>query len=480
MIFDAVPFRDLYAGSGSKDRALRAFTDFIERKLGLKAIYDLRTFPYGRADLTEPLERAELLMRHGIIKEYGRATAFPDEPQIKSWYAICNNEISHQTGGTTWDSDEDALYAAVSEGLERYVWSTQHDYFVDPTIATVNDIKQKGRFIAPHDIAGFTDEQRALFPARILHPEAQYMWIQGLSLITNEAVYIPAQVVTGLPRHSGQWAPDEPVIRQQNTNGLATWPTREGAQLAGALEVIEREAYMVMWLNQLTLPKYSLSSISSRYPSLGKHFATCERYQLKTHVIKLPTDAPTHVVAVVLEDTNGNIPRFTIGIRSHRSLPTAIEKATTEALRSLRGYRQWINAGNSWDNTTPVEKIGHRDRLYYWSVPENARHLEFMVAGNEIDVETREWEHDTIEENLHRVIQWCKDNQFECISIPLTGSKKNPTDLHIEMVVMPQLLPTYLNEQAQEFGSARWNDVPRRLGYTPRSQPFATRPHPFS
>ncbi len=479
MIFDAVRFTELLNGSNIKERALRAFTDHIEKRLDVRVVKDSRTIPYGRSDLLEPLQRAQLLKDHGVISEFGRVYRAPDEPPTKAWYALCNEHTAHQTGGTTWESDENALYAATSEALERYIWMTQNDYFVNPTIATYREITAIGPSIAPENITGFTEAQRTRHAARILRPDAAYLWVQGISLTHSENTFVPAQIVSGISRRH-MCAPNEPIIRQQNTNGLATWPTQCGARLAGILEVIEREAYMIMWLNQLTLPRIALDTLRRLNPSLGRAVSQCERYRLKPHVIRLQTDAPTHAVAVVLEDMSGKSPRFSFGIRAHRSLPTAIEKAMCESIRAFRSYHIWENEGKSWDTTTPIETIGHRERLYYWGEPENAKRLEFLVQGPEIEVEAKEWENDTIEENLERIVQWCRTKHFNVVSVPLTHSAKNPTDLHIEMVIVPEMVPTYLNEASRQFGGERWHEVPRALGYTPRKEPFAESPHPFS
>ncbi len=481
MIFDAVPFSQTLTGSDLKNKALAAFANYVENRLGARVMFDVQKIPFGRPDLREPLQLAALLRESGVIKSFGQTSLFfPDEPPMRNWTAVCNNESNHQVGGTTWESDADALYATLSEALERYIWMTQDDYFMNPTRATKDEIGKLGLFVPPEDIVGFSEEQRAEYPERQLRPDAEYLWIQGTSLVHGGSVYIPAQVVAGIRRRNLPGGAQEPVIRQQNTNGLATWRTQSGARLAGALEVIEREAYMIMWLNQMTLPRIALAPLCAQSPSLARSVAKCERYRLKTHVIQLPTDAPTHAVAVVTEDLSGGAPRFSIGLKAHRSLPYAIEKATTEAIRARRFCRSWFEEGNTWDNSTPVEKIGHRERVYYWSVPENAKKLEFLIQGKEIEIGHSEWDNDDEEQQLQRITQWCRKNEFECISVSLGTSAKNPTSLHIEMVVIPQLQPTYLMDWIQQFGGARWHEVPKALGYTPLKKPFAERPHPFS
>lgn len=480
MIIDGIPAEQLATKANFTDRAITSFIKFIERKLNVSVIKNIRGLPDDPA-LFAPLRLARMLQDKGIIKSSGRTVRnFPDEPRLRSWYAICNDSTSHQVGGTTWDSDADALYAALAEGLERYIWLTQDDFFIRPTKATTDGIRTVGSFIAPEKIAGFSEEQRANNPELQLHNDTEYLWIQATSLTKKAAVYIPAQVVNRAQSQQQEPGAKEPLIRRQTTIGLATWPTQTGARLAGAQEVIEREAYMVMWLNQLTLPRLSLAPLCARDPSLARIIASCERYGLKTHVIQMLTDAPTHAFTVVMEDTSNIAPRFTFGLKAHRNPSFAIQKAMTEALRAHRGCRLWFDAGNSWDMKTPASEVGHRERLYYWSMPEHAKKLEFLIQGPLIETETKEWESDTEEQNLQRILSWCAEKELECISVSLGTSAKNPTPWHVEMVIMPELQPTYLTESTQAFGGNRWREVPILFGYSPRDKPFADEPHPFS
>lgn len=480
MIFEGIPFSRYFGsnGPGTQNKAIEAFIEFLENRFGARFLYDARNIPFGRADLIEPLHVAAVLETNGIINKFGQTVLYPDEPQTKSWYALCNTPMNQQVGGSTFEDDSAALMATLAESLERYIWYMEEDYFRNPRRATIDGIRKFGPFVSPEEIAGFSREQRAERPERQLHKDAEYLWIKGRSLVRGSTVYVPAQVISCARFKKNPV--NEPLIRQQTTNGLATWPTQAGARLAGALELIEREAYMIMWLNQLSLPRISPEQLCSDEPKLARSFAICERYRLKVHVIKLLTDAPTHAIAVVLEDMSGTAPRFAVGLKAHRSLSVAVQKAMTEALRARNGYRAWADAGNIWDEQFPPRSIGHRERSYYWGVPKFAKKLEFMTQGPEVELVHPEWEKDTEEEHLLRILRWCKEKQFECVAVSLGTSAKNPTPLHIEMVLIPQLQPTYLAEGLQAFGGTRWHDVPKAHGYAPLKKPFADAPHPFS
>jgi ribosomal protein S12 methylthiotransferase accessory factor len=477
MLIDGASAADIPRDASMIERAVASFLRFIENRLNVSVIRNNRALPLDPA-LREAIRFGAFLREKGVIKEFGRTRSLPDEPRIHGWYAICNHPNDHRAGGTTWERSADALYAALAEGLERYLWYSATDYFIHPTPATAIEIARKGRYIAPEMITGYGKTQRS-HARRVLRTDASYLWVQGTSLVRSDNVYLPAQVVSGVWGAKGWARTEEPEIRAATTNGLATSKTQRGARLRGALELIEREAYMMMWLNQLTLPRLSLRELCAGNAEIRRCIAACERYRLRVHVLELPTDAPTHAVAAVVEDLTDTPPRFTLGLNAHRSLSYAVPKAVTEALRARHFHRRWVSEGNSWDPSAKITDIGHRDRVYYWGVPENARRLEFLTQGAEKPLVAQSWEKDSEEEHLERIVRWCAEKNVECVSVSLGRSKENPTPLHIEMVVMPELQPTYLSEATRAFGGTRWQDVPRSLGYRVLPEPFAATPHPF-
>jgi ribosomal protein S12 methylthiotransferase accessory factor len=482
MILDAFPFSksENVGPSNLAQRALRAVVNLLEKKLGVSVAYDLQNIPYGRGDLMEEWRFAGLLKEKGIIHSFSQIPRLPDEPPMKTWAAICADPTSHLVAGASPESDRQALRATLAEALERYIWFTERDYFSDPIRATVEQIGKRRPFVAPERFIGFSSEQRENRPKRELRSGALYLWIKGTSLVTERPTYVPAQLVSGVERVRFQNGSEEPSIRHGNTIGLATWPTQAGARLAGALETIEREAFMIAWLNQLTLPRIDLDSAGEKDETLKKFIASCRQYRLKPHAVQLLTDAPTHAVCAIIEDESDVEPRFTVGLKAHRSLSFAIQKAMTEALRARQGYRHYIANGNRWDPKIPVEDVGHRDRLYYWGLPEHAKKLEFLIAGKEQMVPGQEWDNDTPEQQLQRVIAWCRSKGFECVAVSLGNSRRNPTSLFIEMVLIPELQPTYLLEKYRAFGGNRWREIPKQFGYPVREKPFSDTPHPFS
>jgi ribosomal protein S12 methylthiotransferase accessory factor len=480
MLFEGIPFAQRRTSDRNTlaERAMDSFLGFIERKLGVTITYDARHIPFGRPDLLEGSRVADTLKQTGVIKSFFPVRSFPDEPPLSLWSAVCGDKKDRSAGGGTWKNDPGALMATLAEALERYVWWEERDYFTSPIRATYNAIQKYGSSLAPERFAAFSAAQREENPRWKLEPSSSFLWIRGTSLVTGKPTYLPAQTVSGI--HNSELFRGEPLIRHRNTTGLATWPTQTGARLAGALEVIEREAYMIMWLNQLVLPRIPLEKVCAQSASLSELIEVCERYRLKVHVIKLLTDAPAHAVCVVIEDASGIAPRYAFGLKARGSLSDAIEGAITEALRARGSYRRFFSVKNDWNPETPAHKIGHYDRMYYWGVERNAKKLEFLIKGEEHDMALVSWENDTPEQHLKRITDWCHNLGYECVSVSLGTSKKNPMPWSIEMVVMPELQPTHLEENLQKLGGERWKSVPRQFGITPRAEPFSEEPHPFA
>lgn len=478
MLMDGVKFDDTIRDSPRK-RAVASVVAFIERKLGVTAMYNRRSVPFGRLDLLEPLRIAAQLKEMGVINWYGPTDvrALCDEPPIRLWSCRIAEVEDSTSGGASVSDDAGALYAALAEAQERYIWWRKTDYFIAPVRATARDMQTKHRIIPPESFTGFSNEQRENSPALRIEPTTTFLWIEGTSLTTDKKVHVPAQMVSAAHRPRTA-SPREPLIRTQITNGLATWPTRAGAQLAGILECLEREAYMIMWFNQLTLPRANIARLRERSSTFDTLIARCERYRLQVHIVPLLTDAPTHAVIAVVEDQSGSSPRFSVGLKAHRSLAHASERAALEALRARR-FTRGVDASKFYDPSKSVEEIGHRGRVHYWEKPEHAKHLEFLIAGEEREFPETVWEHDSIEQQLERVVRWCKEKNYECVSVPMTHSRANVTPWFIEMIVMPDIEPTHLTEDLKHLGGKRIKDVPLQFGYTPRETPFTERPHPF-
>jgi len=483
MLIDAAPFSRIWKSLHPNARStngILAIINLLERRFGAKFVYDISRFPLKKEVLLSLFEIAEQFREAGIIRSFGSAESMSDEPQYKQWHVVCATTNRHIAGGMSAKDDHQALIAALAEGLERYIWFEMIDYFKTPRVANVREILSNGSAILPEHFAGFSSEQRARKSRLTLREDAEYLWIQGQSLTACAPIWLPAQVVSGA--HGGKnfhAQKGEPIIITPITTGLATGPTVEFARLGGILEIIERDAFMITWLNQLTPTRIDLQALRSSTTDLDTLLRMCERYRLQVEVIRLPTDAPAYSVCAIVRDASPVGPSVTLGLRADRRLAHAAESAILEALRMRYSIRYRLAAGTFGGNKQK-ETVNHADRADYWTVGNRHTMLDFLTIGN-TSAEMREpWENDSEKEHLDRILNWCRKVGYEAATVDLGRSKRNVSPWHIEMLVIPELLPIHQNERLPYTESPRIRTVPAMFGYEPRPTPYLDEPHPFA
>ncbi len=478
MLKEVAPFERVWLalhGSSYVAKAIVSFIKFLERHLGAEFIYDQKHIGYQSLELAKLFELAETLRTRGIIQSYGKNEDLSDEPRIAFWYIKYLDNKNDGSAGVSMDDHPLAFTKALAEAIERRVW-TLNDRFASLKIATTAEAEGNKKFISPQRFAGYSISQREKDPSLTIKSTDSFTWVKGYSWVEERQVWIPLQIVSV---NGGQTQSKEPRIRATITTGIATHPLRIRALLSGALEVIERDAYIITWLNQLSPPRIDIDELSERSKSLAQLIARCRRYRLLPHVLQLPTDAPTYAVCAVIEDATGTAPRFSFGTKADRDPAAAAEGALLEALRTRIGTRrQFMSDHDDWDPNTPLTEISGYKRMRYWSEGDRMNHLSFLIQGEILPLVKEEWDSDTDEEHFSRIIRWCRKQKYELVSVSYTDALDNLPGWHIEFVVIPELQPLHYSEKLLCLGGERLKEIPRQFGY-PAREPYLSDPHPF-
>ena len=482
MLRDVVSFSSGWRAfkRASPTPAIASFVAFMERRLGGAFAYDVSAFPYGAEDLADLFGLAEDFRRRGIIASYSRGQNLADEPKFPRWQAAYADTHHGPASGMATNDERQALTATLAETIERYVWFHATDYFQSPQKQTASAMAKRGAIMAPERFAGFSNEQRAADPLLTIKPESEYLWIRGRSWVSGKKIWIPAQVVSGkYGAENMRYKKTEPVILSTITTGLATGVTQRDAILGGILEILERDAFMIMWLNQLSLPRLDLDALALESDTFAMLLAKCRRYRLQIDAVRLITDAPTYAVCAVVRDAAREGVAFAIGLKANRSPARAVEGALLEALRMRQNVRNDIKRGTLDESKVPAD-IVHLEHATYWALGDRAQRTAFMTTGP-VEKRKREvWEDDTASQHLDRILAWCCEKGYGCASVDLGRSHENISPWKIEMVVMPEMQPLHQTERLIYLGGERLVTIPKMFGHQPRPTPFADEPHPFA
>src|SRR5262249_19672190 len=121
------------------------------------------------------------------------------------------------------------------------------------------DVARRMRPLHPCEITLFHPAQRHHIRYAWFAEDTPLCWTEGRSLTKDEPILIPACLVF-IPyfpflRHKGEVA-----IAPSISTGQACASTRDRAVLSGLYEIVERDAFMISWLNRLPLPRVNVLS----------------------------------------------------------------------------------------------------------------------------------------------------------------------------------------------------------------------------
>ena len=159
----------------------------------------------------------------------------------------------------------EAAASAVGEALERYSAS-----FVPKDALVVASASELGAdAVEPERFALFSERQHQTpgFPFRRFTGDAPFAWVAGRSLPSGEPAWLPAELVF----LAGPALEGERPIGYATSSGMACGETRDATLVRGLCELLERDAFMMVWSNRLSLPLLDWSS-DSRIGELDRRF----------------------------------------------------------------------------------------------------------------------------------------------------------------------------------------------------------------
>ena len=138
-----------------------------------------------------------------------------------------------------------ARAASIGEAVERYSAT-----FVPDGLTTASAAELGDRVVPPESFALFHERQHVSgFPFARFTRSTRLSCVEGFALADGRPAFLPAQLVYL------HYSRSEPPIGYPTSNGLACGPTLAEAVLAALLEVVERDAMMLVWANRLSLPR---------------------------------------------------------------------------------------------------------------------------------------------------------------------------------------------------------------------------------
>ena len=384
------------------------------------------------------------------------------------------------THGVSLNAGE-ALSKAFGEFFERYPLLLYHKD--DLLIASVSHLGQKGsRCLDPATLAGPNDQQKAWFPVKKVERENLFGWVQGKSLMTKRTVWLQAQTVFW--NYCGDYDGfHEPTIREINTSGAGGFFSLEGALLSAIYELVQRDGFLIYWLNNQPPPRIDISTISDE--SVKKLIDLVQKQGLEVTFLDTTTDIAIPSCVCVIMDKSGGYPRVALGGGSGLNPEVMIKCALLEALM----IRSWMEKSNL-KFTLPqdyhpfqTEGIGLEERAGLWANIPGNESLSFFSSGPSVslsDLSRHGKSSSSKSEELKHVIKKFKllGAGHEIFYYRSDQEILRKVGYESVRAVIPALLPLYMVETNAPLGAKRLHKVPQKLGFSSLRSPNPL-PHPF-
>lgn len=460
----------------SEKKAANAKRDANARAVDLFTIAMEVVSTYHIMDTRKLFPLAHLLKERGVIDGWREVSGeFPDEPRLFAFE-------SHAGAGTLSNGadalDRDAAQTRMlAEAYERSRWRAADLATLYETRAgTPAQMTRDGNTAAPCDFEGFTRAELDSNPLLRHRDDAPYAWVQLPSSIGEEPAWLPLQTA-GARYH--EWVfrrqrAEEPLVRPLSSAGLATAPTKEGAMLAGLLELIERDAAMIWYLDKLPASRIP-DEVTENSRALTSLLGSTRRYNLRVRLFSLPTDFPVHVVAALVEDDSGHGPALTVGSKASFSLEEAAQGALTEALYNRLVYRREHLERRSLPQNR--RDWGPLERVAFWGTA-GAGALSFLDAAPAADYSLTTPDLASAADALSLLARVFREKKIGAWYADLTDTLGKELGFYSIAAIAPGLQPMHLHERVPCRGGTRLRSVPQALGFA-AANTVNEMPHPF-
>lgn len=317
------------------------------------------------------------------------------------------------------------------------------------------------------------------FIMRRLTAESLIYWTPGRSLLDGEVRLIPASLVFLPYRPTFQ---DEWLGFSVSTGMAASW-TWAAACLTGLMEVCERDAFTIMWMNRMSMPRLSVDDDPELARQLQRVLADRDA---SVTFVNLTNDYRVPVVLAVLESRLDGRRLVTVGMSSKRTFREAILKAFAEAVSDVERLREQLAApGPRWMPAPDFSNVTDFEwHSLVYTHPEYQHHLDFLTASPIEQAIPHETERSgspgqVLVETL-REFERCG---HDVVAVDLTTREVADLGVAVVKIVVPEAVPINPDHRFPPLGHRRLYEVPRRLGYRKTDSTVAElnpMPHPFA
>jgi ribosomal protein S12 methylthiotransferase accessory factor len=420
--------------------------------------------------------------RVGILKSLNLRVKSADEPELPHIYDALLSHFDFRQGDKTERgacgkgvTEEDAMLGAVGEAVEHYCAS--HPLMKGTRRAA---FAQLPGAVPPTDFVLYSEAQYARrdFPYRPWQTTDEVLWAQVKELGTDELAWVHAPFLYLNPPS------DQPqdFLFPANSSGFAAGPDLDWAIRRGILELLERDAFMVTWLNRLPVPEIDFAGVGG---ITGEIRSTYERWGAEVRAFRLATDLPVSAVMALVIDRTGEGPAAMIGLGCDMNVRQALQKSLFEVcqLHELLRRRHAEGAGSRLNAFADVHSMA--EHAAYFLRPDHFHEFDFLLQHRrKVGIDDISSAPPSTGENDLKVLQSAlASSGCRVFYHDVTTPDLTQYPIRVARALVTQLQPIHFGHGQERLGGTRLYEIPKKLGFREAASSEATLnpcPHPLA
>jgi len=420
----------------------------------------------------------------GLILDIKQVPRFACDPEFFHFSGKAANTSAFSTeknfcnsGGASVSRDL-AISKSIGEAVERYA-SAIFDIDSLP-LCTYNEADFP--CVHPDKFALYGRDQymREDFKFVPFNADTPVRWTEVIDMLNEETVFVPAAAVY-MPYYYYQGTGDSPILQPIST-GLACHGSFTNAAISAISEVIERDAVMICWQAQLSMPQIRIETLSDSNYEIVKRL---EKNGSKLVMLDITLDHGVPTILSILVSDNPESPAL---IFAGAADPDP-ERAVCKSLEELPHTRRYCSRLMSYSPTFQAEFPDHAnvtdqaEHLHFYCDHGNAHYADFIFKSNKRKSfdEINSLAGESTKGTLNNLLQ-AVNNIGESIYLKdLTSADVKELGLFVIRAVLPgfqRLSMGYINRQ---LGGRRLWTLPQKLGFNGINRETGDNPapHPY-
>ncbi len=366
---------------------------------------------------------------------------------------------------------EDAVLGTIGETVERYASAFYN--LQDSVFSSYKELSKTKHAVHPDEFALFHNEQFKddRFRMGKFTEDAELTWFPTLDLANGKETWLPAQFIY-LPYNH-----DKKYITANTSTGLAAHTNYYKAILTGLYELIERDSFVITWMQNLLTPKIVISEEIQKY--IDDRFPT--KYEWHFFDISFDIEVPSILGFCFGEAEFGKF--VAVGSSTRATYGEALKKVIQEIGQAVPYFRYLLGAKKDWtpsDDYTFIQNFEDHSIFYVkrqdlwpvfdkWTNAEETKKIDFNEKFERTD-----------QEEIKHIVQLLKDQNYNVLFKDITTHDVRQLGFFSIKVFVPQLIQLSGAYPLYFLGGERLYSVPEKMGYKSNDYHNLNKyPHPF-